>query len=86
MCFVNKRLRRGWACWRVENVTENTAESKTCGTEKSQCWGNVQTDMTGPNAMITPLESITGMRAVIDGLDMSKTGTFWRYNGEAMPW
>jgi len=48
--------------------------------------GNVQTDMTGPNAMITPLESITGMRAVIDGLDMSKTGTFWRYNGEAMPW
>ena len=48
--------------------------------------GNVQTDMSGPNAMITPLESITGMRAVIDGLDMSKTGTFWRYNGEAMPW
>jgi len=48
--------------------------------------GYVQTDMTSPDAMITPLESIAGMRAVIDGLDLSKTGTFWRYNGETMPW
>lgn len=48
--------------------------------------GNVQTDMSGPNAMLTPLESITGMRQVIEGLNLSLTGTFWRHNGETVPW
>ncbi len=48
--------------------------------------GNVQTDMSGPNAMLTPEQSITGMRRVIAGLDLSKSGTFWRYNGEQAPW
>jgi NAD(P)-dependent dehydrogenase (short-subunit alcohol dehydrogenase family) len=48
--------------------------------------GNVQTDMSGPDAMLTPEESITGMRQVIDGLDLSKTGTFWHQSGEMAPW
>jgi len=48
--------------------------------------GNVQTDMSGPNAMLTPLESVTGMRQVIASLDISKTGTFYRHNGEVAPW
>ncbi len=48
--------------------------------------GNVQTDMSGPNAELTPEESITGMRQVIAGLTLAQSGTFWRYNGEAMPW
>jgi len=48
--------------------------------------GNVATDMSGPDADIQPEQSITGMRGVIDRLDMSQTGTFIRYNGNVMPW
>jgi len=48
--------------------------------------GWVQTDMGGPNANLTPEESITGMRAVIARLKPADTGTFWNYNGETIPW
>jgi len=48
--------------------------------------GWVQTDMGGPNALITPTESITGMRAVIAGASMADTGTFRGYDGSAIPW
>jgi NAD(P)-dependent dehydrogenase (short-subunit alcohol dehydrogenase family) len=48
--------------------------------------GNVATDMSGPNAQLQPEESISGMRRVIAGLDVSQTGSFIRYTGEAMPW
>jgi NAD(P)-dependent dehydrogenase (short-subunit alcohol dehydrogenase family) len=48
--------------------------------------GNVATDMSGPNAELQPDESISGMRRVIAQLDVSQTGSFVRYNGDAMPW
>jgi NAD(P)-dependent dehydrogenase (short-subunit alcohol dehydrogenase family) len=48
--------------------------------------GWVQTDMGGPNASLTPKESITGMRAVIARLTPAATGTYWNYNGETIPW
>jgi len=48
--------------------------------------GFVATDMGGPNADLQPRESVTGMRDVIAGLTLEQTGTFIRYNGEAMPW
>ena len=48
--------------------------------------GFVSTDMSGPDADITPQESIAGMRSVIAGLSMDKTGTFTRYNGVELPW
>ena len=48
--------------------------------------GNVATDMSGPNAQLQPEESISGMCRVIAGLDMRRTGSFIRYNGDAMPW
>jgi NAD(P)-dependent dehydrogenase (short-subunit alcohol dehydrogenase family) len=48
--------------------------------------GFVATDMSGPDADLTPQESIAGMREVIAGLDLSKTGRFIRYNGVELPW
>ncbi len=48
--------------------------------------GWVRTDMGGPNANLSPEESITGMRAVIAKLTIADTGTYWDYDGEPMPW
>ena len=48
--------------------------------------GWVQTDMGGPNATLTPEQSISGVRAVIDGLAAEDTGTFKKHNGETVPW
>lgn len=48
--------------------------------------GWVKTDMGGPQANLTPKESITGMIKVIEGLTAEGSGKFWRYNGEQMEW
>ena len=48
--------------------------------------GWVQTDMGGPNANLTPAESIAGMKAVLDRLTPADNGTFWSYNGSQVPW
>jgi NAD(P)-dependent dehydrogenase (short-subunit alcohol dehydrogenase family) len=48
--------------------------------------GWVRTDMGGPRADIDAVTSASGMRAVIAGLDMSKAGRYWMYNGEELPW
>ena len=48
--------------------------------------GWVQTDMGGPNAPLTPADSITGMKAVLDKLTPADNGTFWSHDGSQMPW
>ncbi len=48
--------------------------------------GWVQTDMGGPNALISAEESVRGMKGVIDGLDLSKAGKFFNYDGNEIPW
>ena len=48
--------------------------------------GWVQTDMGGANANLTPEESISGMREVIATVGPEKTGTYWSYGGEEVPW
>ena len=48
--------------------------------------GWVQTDMGGENADLTPKESVSGMRDVIQKLGPADSGTYWGYNGEAVPW
>lgn len=48
--------------------------------------GWVKTDMGGANANLTPEESISGMRAVIEKLGPADTGTYWSYSGEEVPW
>ena len=48
--------------------------------------GWVKTDMGGPNAPLTPEESVAGMRKVLDGLKPENTGQFWSYKGTQVPW
>ena len=48
--------------------------------------GWVKTDMGGPNARLTPAESISGMISVIDNLTAEDSGEFFNHNGEHLPW
>ncbi len=48
--------------------------------------GWVRTDMGGPNADLSPEESVTGMKKVIDGLTPADSGKFLTYSGETLPW
>jgi NAD(P)-dependent dehydrogenase (short-subunit alcohol dehydrogenase family) len=48
--------------------------------------GWVQTDMGGPNAKISPEESVSAMRRVIEELTPDRTGAFLTYRGETLPW
>lgn len=47
--------------------------------------GLVKTRMTGFSG-ITTEESVKGLLARIDELNMENTGTFWHSNGEILPW
>ncbi len=48
--------------------------------------GWVRTDMGGPTASLSPTESVTAMRAVIDNLTAKDNGTYHAFNGEQVPW
>ena len=48
--------------------------------------GWVRTDMGGPDGLIDPPESVAGMKAVIEDLDISKGGRFYNYDGSEIPW
>lgn len=52
----------------------------------AMCPGWVQTDMGGPNATITPQQSVTGMRAVIASLQPADSGTYRGHDGRAIAW
>lgn len=48
--------------------------------------GWVQTDMGGPNAMITPETSVLGMIKSITSADQSIAGKMLNYDGKPIPW
>ncbi|MBY5992760.1 SDR family oxidoreductase [Ferrimonas balearica] len=48
--------------------------------------GWVQTDMGGPNALITPQTSVMGMRHLLAQLDLTGSGRFYNYDGTEIPW
>ena len=48
--------------------------------------GWVKTRMGGANAPVTPEQSISGMRQVIDGLSAKESGEFFDYQGQRVPW
>ena len=48
--------------------------------------GWVRTDMGGPNGLIEPEESITGLRNVIAELDSNSSGSFKDYQGKTIAW
>lgn len=48
--------------------------------------GWVRTDMTGHGGLIDPDESVRGLIARMEQLDINNTGTFWHTNGDVLPW
>ncbi|MGE5320475.1 MAG: SDR family oxidoreductase [Hyphomicrobiaceae bacterium] len=48
--------------------------------------GWVGTRMGGPDAMLTPSQSVRGMRALVDNFQPELNGRFFRYNGTEIPW
>jgi NAD(P)-dependent dehydrogenase (short-subunit alcohol dehydrogenase family) len=50
------------------------------------CPGHVKTRLGIGGAGVEIDDSVTGMRQVISGLTLADSGTFLRYNGEAIPW
>ncbi|MFN0244114.1 MAG: SDR family oxidoreductase [Planctomycetota bacterium] len=48
--------------------------------------GWVKTDMGGPGADLTPEQSISGMRKVIDGLKPQDSGKFFKHDGTTVAW
>jgi len=48
--------------------------------------GWVKTDMGGPNAKLSPEQSVTAMRRVIAELGPNDSGRFYHYDGREYPW
>ncbi|TMP80726.1 short-chain dehydrogenase [Pseudoalteromonas phenolica] len=48
--------------------------------------GWVQTEMGGPNALISAQESAIGLKQVIESLSEEQSGRFYSYKGEQIPW
>jgi NAD(P)-dependent dehydrogenase (short-subunit alcohol dehydrogenase family) len=48
--------------------------------------GWVQTDMGGPNALVSPEDSIAGMRRQIEAVEPGQPLTFLDYTGAPVPW
>jgi NAD(P)-dependent dehydrogenase (short-subunit alcohol dehydrogenase family) len=48
--------------------------------------GWVRTDMGGANATLTPAESVSALRKLIETLGMQQSGKFFNYDGREYPW
>jgi NAD(P)-dependent dehydrogenase (short-subunit alcohol dehydrogenase family) len=48
--------------------------------------GWVQTRMGGPDAVLTPTQSVNGMRRIIEQFNSNMSGHFYRYDGSEIPW
>ena len=48
--------------------------------------GWVRTDMTSHQGLIDVEESVAGILARLDQLDLGTTGSFWHQNGQLLPW
>ena len=48
--------------------------------------GWVQTRMGGPDGLLSPRESVEGMRTLVDAFTLANSGRFLRYDGSEIPW
>ena len=83
----------GWVPYRTSKAALNMAwstlalEARSKGvTAVALCPGWVKTRMGGRGAEISPEESVSAMRALIDRLTIADTGRFLRRDGSELPW
>jgi NAD(P)-dependent dehydrogenase (short-subunit alcohol dehydrogenase family) len=48
--------------------------------------GWVLTDIGGPNAKLTPAESVKRLRRLIDNFGLAQSGKFFNHDGREYPW
>lgn len=48
--------------------------------------GWVRTRMGGPDGLLSPRESVEGMRTLVDAFTLANSGRFLRYDGSEIPW
>jgi len=48
--------------------------------------GWVQTEMGGPNALISTTTSVAGLLKTMNGLNEETSGSFLNYDGTVIPW
>ncbi|MBO6782372.1 MAG: SDR family oxidoreductase [Alphaproteobacteria bacterium] len=72
---LNRRFRDIEPEWRARGITAVALHP-----------GYVRTDMTGPHASISPEESVTGIRALLDNLAPADSGSFLDYRGKEVAW
>jgi NAD(P)-dependent dehydrogenase (short-subunit alcohol dehydrogenase family) len=48
--------------------------------------GWVKTDMGGPGASLTPTESVTALKRLIETLGPAQSGKFFNYDGQEYSW
>jgi NAD(P)-dependent dehydrogenase (short-subunit alcohol dehydrogenase family) len=68
----------------TQNMAHDFADDDICVLAFHPGW--VQTDMGGPNALITPEESVKAMLATIDQKTQSDSGGFFERTGEKIPY
>lgn len=68
----------------VRGIAPDLAEQGIVAVAMHPGW--VRTAMGGPDAHLSPAESVQGMREVIEGLTAEHAGRFLRYTGEELPW
>lgn len=68
----------------VKSLSHDLAPRGICTAVLHPGW--VLTDMGGPNALITTEQSVAGMREVIVRLDKTRSGGFYAYDGQEIPW
>jgi len=71
-------LNSAWRSLAIDNRSKVTAAVLHPG------W--VQTRMGGGSAPLTPQQSVSGMRQVIDRLNSKDSGEFFSYDGSQIPW
>jgi NAD(P)-dependent dehydrogenase (short-subunit alcohol dehydrogenase family) len=83
----------GWVPYRTSKAALNMAWSSLALEARSRgvavvalSPGWVKTDMGGAGAEITPEESVTAMRTLIDRLSIDDSGKFLRRDGSELPW
>lgn len=72
---LNKRFRVIEPEWRARGITAIALHP-----------GYVKTDMTGQHASITPAESVSGIRSVLNSLTPAQSGRFLDYRGKEVSW
>src|SRR3954454_24956490 len=83
----------GWVPYRTSKAALNMAWSSLAIEDRSRgvavvalSPGWVKTDMGGAGAEITPEESVTAMRTLIDRLSIDNSGKFLRRDGSELAW